>query len=763
MTASTIAKIKKLSNFGALGNVPPPNTPEFRRHNLIYGFNGTGKTTLSRIFASLEAGKIDPELPEGSRFEIELSDGAVLKSDGDLTSLAGRILVFNADFQDRNLQWKAGTAKPVFIMGEQQAENVKKLEHTQELRRQTLLSLDEAKKAAQRVNERFDAYKRDAARSISEFLGLGRRYNATNLDADTRSRQGLQDQVDDDEVKRLQAIIAQDQPLPELDKIGAPKLGLSDLQTAVAGALSETIGQLRIQDFNDHPSMLSWVASGLNYHRAQQLSSCLFCGNDVSQERLDSLSEVINNRFASFSRHIQAMRESLQIILRSLDAWSLCSPNDVSPSVRDRFTRLAEEVKTYIIPLKGLAAELSSELNRKSESLNSELNLTCSLGIDQTGEIEANLRSAVARLNDILDVHNKEHMEFRDTKAFASTRLKNHYIDKGSESFSQFQSEADEAQTAVNQVIQRLEELRNEEEKLKREVRSHGPAANLISKSLQAYLGRSDIDISPIDNGYQLRRNGNPARGQLSEGEKTAIALCYFLSTVHAEARRLKNLIVVVDDPVSSLDTRSLNYSFNFIRSSLAGAAQLFILTHNLTYMNQVKKWLKSKSRRGDNDKPPAATLLFLEPIISASGGSASILVELPKHIRDYDSEYQYLFNLVLEIVRSPANIGGYIYVMPNALRKVLDLFLAFKLPGPDGLRSKVDTLAGMEAFELDPNRIRALESLLQVESHADDLEELVAFSSMTVEEIKDAADALLHLMEKVDGEHYRRLCSVCN
>lgn len=34
------------------GFVAPPGLPEFRRYNLINGFNGTGKTMLSHVLAS---------------------------------------------------------------------------------------------------------------------------------------------------------------------------------------------------------------------------------------------------------------------------------------------------------------------------------------------------------------------------------------------------------------------------------------------------------------------------------------------------------------------------------------------------------------------------------------------------------------------------------------------------------------------------------------------------------------------------------------
>jgi hypothetical protein len=50
----------------------------------------------------------------------------------------------------------------------------------------------------------------------------------------------------------------------------------------------------------------------------------------------------------------------------------------------------------------------------------------------------------------------------------------------------------------------------------------------------------------------------------------------------------------------------------------------------------------------------------------------------------------------------------------------------------------------------------------VQLESHADNLDDLVSFSSMTIEETKAAADAVLKVMESLDKGHHDRLCSIC-
>jgi len=102
-----------------------------------------------------------------------------------------------------------------------------------------------------------------------------------------------------------------------------------------------------------------------------------------------------------------------------------------------------------------------------------------------------------------------------------------------------------------------------------------------------------------------------------------------------------------------------------------------------------------------------------------------------------------------------------YAYMMPNVLRRVLDVFLAFRCPGSAGFASKMEQLR-KDFAALDGERVAALERLIQLESHSDSIDDLIGFSSMTLEESKAAAAALVNLMEIVDPGHLaglRRLC----
>lgn len=63
---------------------------DFKRFNLIYGFNGCGKSTLSRVFASLQQGARHQRLPDDCTFEIEMEDGVKYSCPKSLNGLEKR-------------------------------------------------------------------------------------------------------------------------------------------------------------------------------------------------------------------------------------------------------------------------------------------------------------------------------------------------------------------------------------------------------------------------------------------------------------------------------------------------------------------------------------------------------------------------------------------------------------------------------------------------------------------------------------------------
>jgi wobble nucleotide-excising tRNase len=98
-----IKKISKIKNFGVFKDFTwDSSINEFDNINLIYGWNYSGKTTLSRIFRSFELADRHEDFSGG---QYELVDEFGNKHDErDLTTLLN-FRVFNSDFVKKSLKW----------------------------------------------------------------------------------------------------------------------------------------------------------------------------------------------------------------------------------------------------------------------------------------------------------------------------------------------------------------------------------------------------------------------------------------------------------------------------------------------------------------------------------------------------------------------------------------------------------------------------------------------------------------------------------
>ena len=138
-----IEKITRLRHPGVLNDfVWPTDLPTFGRFNLIYGWNGTGKSTLSSLFRCIEQ-RISP--PEG-KVVLQI-DGAEV--DGtSFRALTLPVRVFNRDFVNENVfPTGGGDVPPILIVGKENVERQAEAAHLDDAIRRSLARLGYAERA----------------------------------------------------------------------------------------------------------------------------------------------------------------------------------------------------------------------------------------------------------------------------------------------------------------------------------------------------------------------------------------------------------------------------------------------------------------------------------------------------------------------------------------------------------------------------------------------------------------------------------------
>ena len=84
-----LKNIQRLRGFGIFDDyTKPPAIADFAEKNVIYGWNYSGKTTLSRLFAQFESKTANPDLA-GCSFSFDTDKGQAIYSRRLGTSRAG--------------------------------------------------------------------------------------------------------------------------------------------------------------------------------------------------------------------------------------------------------------------------------------------------------------------------------------------------------------------------------------------------------------------------------------------------------------------------------------------------------------------------------------------------------------------------------------------------------------------------------------------------------------------------------------------------
>ncbi|WP_143540093.1 AAA family ATPase [Rhodovulum sulfidophilum] len=163
----------------------------------------------------------------------------------------------------------------------------------------------------------------------------------------------------------------------------------------------------------------------------------------------------------------------------------------------------------------------------------------------------------------------------------------------------------------ISEEKEELSKKRCEIEKNERNISSIKPTIDEINKLLGSF-GFTNFHLveSSASGFYEVKRaDGSDAKRTLSEGEKSFITFLYFYHLVggsFSASGGTNDKVVVFDDPVSSLDADILFIVCNLIkavvsemRSGTSAIKQVFILTHNIYFHKEVT----FEKRRRDADK----------------------------------------------------------------------------------------------------------------------------------------------------------------
>ena len=640
------------------------------------------------------------------------------------------VCIFNRDFIDANLQRDDYTQAPaLFIVGEN---NIRLSKRIASLTRRQNRVRDMYRSVQKKRGETSVAREKaatDLARDGGTMLGV-RDFRAPNLKGIQQRLTAPADHFLD--TGNLQAMVNQARDQSEFTPIRnlpvvlpSPPPGVDD----VARLLVETPKQKTIKRLVDDPALSDWVRNGLRFHEHGTI--CAFCGNDATQ----ALEAYTNHYSDEYRRQHAAISEAIERLEQLRQAHTFPHEKEWAPDVRS----------TVVGALSRLAAweARDGEIRKRWAGLLREklANMETALTVEAVENRAPELTAILGDLHQAKDDHNRACDELAARRQGAAERVKEHFaarlvLDPG----------AQEAIAFLGQVEAELERIKTVSQKIaaqaaaaNAELQRSSVAASQINGLLKRLLGPRISVEQAQDNRIQFIREAQPATN-MSDGERTAISLVYFLVSLGQNGQRLEDLVVFVDDPICSLDANHIYDVAYLLISQLKACRQLFISTHNSEFFSTIKQeW----ATRGGKFKPDHVAYL-----VHRQGGGSSQLLVLPDHLAKFRSDYHHVFYCLRQVqANSSQEIDAYLSC-PNLLRRFLEMYLGFRRPTPKGYQTKLDVL-----FDDEEDR-RAVARYVDEGSHSASTLRLLEFSDFP-EMSRGMVERVMRALERVDTDHY--------
>ncbi|EGQ2325248.1 AAA family ATPase, partial [Campylobacter jejuni] len=702
-------------NFGSYKNFKwGNNLEEFKTINIFYGRNYSGKTTLSRIARSFELKKHNEDFLDGN-FKIKLEDGSFL-TQNDVINSNLDIRVYNSDFVKENLNYlydKKGNIKGFKSIGVEQ----KDIKESIEKRKEILKTRNEKLKDIQANRENISKTQQAKIKTLNEklidkaklvksepnLIKQGSNYDKRNLENDLiEIKDNINAYILNNEEQNQLIKILEDKEKQNI--IFKNTFNKDNFQGIFTYSLKILEKEVIIKE-NLTSELRKWLEEGLEFHKEHSFTQqCKFCNNPLTLERI----AWIENNIKDDSGEKEQIEKELKDLLDNFESYKLESKKlllgieyeNFYSNYKDIFIGLKEQLGVSIANYNEELLKIEKKLTKKKKDVFTPMKL------ENINDFSDEILQILNKIENLCKENNEYAKNLLSKQDEARKKLRLNEVAKFAKDSDCFakQDEIKNLGQKLSNMQSTIETEKNEInnynleiEKYKEKLSNLETSTSNINKYLKSYFGHNmlELKVKKDDKGqlngeFEILRNGKQAKN-LSEGECSLVAFCYFVASLEDAKTKDKNPIIWIDDPISSLDNNHIFFIFSLIEAKIAKKikdnkySQLFISTHNLDFL----KYLKSLTGYDKNDKKS-----FMYLIEKTNNSDIKIL---PDYIRKYVTEFNYLFEQIFKNYNNTnITIDSY-YSLANNIRKFLDTYMYFKYPNNDSLMTKYYIFFGEE------------------------------------------------------------------
>ncbi|WP_043558706.1 AAA family ATPase [Parasaccharibacter apium] len=569
--------------------------------NYFFGYNGCGKTTISRIIE---------DITPYSACKIKWTNNKELQT-----------LVYNADFINKNISEKMAG---IFTIGENNIDAKNNIDSIKEKiysleRNSTCIKddIEEISRELENNDKKFHEKMWNEKKNFNKYEKSFKGYNGskekfTNKVIEEYNNKNIKN-IDEEEFRKNYNIVFSKETKTYTEirfdtTVYSKEILFRCENSPLLGRSIVGRNDTIVSHFINAMGNSDWVHQGLNF-LDEGASKCPFCQqtiNDNIKSQLEkffdttyekSLEEIknINTKYMEAQRYVISFIDNIiNKIQSSLDV----------EGIQDKYERI-----------KNIKPKISEKFNENSHVFEKKMN-NPSIAINEneikyTAEILRLIERDVSDINALIIKHNALVTRKDSLESELDKKIWSLFINKNMKDIKYHLSEKMKNQKLIKEKNNELVEMHDEIESKAKEINnlekslvSVQPTIGKINKLLKTY-GFKNFYIENINRTNQytiVRPNGNDAINTLSEGEKSFISFLYFYFLIHggiSENDINQEKVIVIDDPVSSMD-----FNTSFIISALIKELiekthdktgnnpqkirQIFLLSHNAYFFNEV-------------------------------------------------------------------------------------------------------------------------------------------------------------------------------
>lgn len=320
---------------------------------------------------------------------------------------------------------------------------------------------------------------------------------------------------------------------------------------------------------------------------------CPYCLKDISSDEKNNVIAAINNALNGEDSE-KHKSELDKLVLNDLDLDDFSKYKMIN---EDSYTAISEKIDEYNDAVTSINIEIKKKKNNVFVPINKKL--------PKILPIQKGLNILIEDIEQKRINHNEKISKVSDLKnelLSANKHIARKEVANECDAFQLQKKKKDELKNYIREKNKEIEEIESSITHLQARKGQVDIAADLINKYLSyIFFDKSRITIDVLDEEYVVTSKGRSIKvNQLSEGERNAIALCYFFSEINNMKDEKEiftdEYLIVLDDPISSFDFDNKIGLFSFIRSMLNELfsknehTKILILTHEIESMHNFIK-----------------------------------------------------------------------------------------------------------------------------------------------------------------------------